>query len=191
MTQQKYEHVMLDLETLGTASNSVILSIGAVAFDPFTGDRSRHTFHRFLDVDSQLKAGRTISGDTLIWWLDREADARQALIEGYDERCTPEGVLEAFVFWLGEVADPRTVCVWGNGAAFDNAMLADLYTTYGQKQPWMFWNDRCFRTQKALNKHIPAPAFDGVNHDALDDAIKQSQHLQAIFNATWKKVAQA
>ena len=29
-------HIMLDLETLGTVSNSIILTIGAIKFDPLT-----------------------------------------------------------------------------------------------------------------------------------------------------------
>lgn len=185
---KQYEHVMLDIETFGTAASSVIVSIGAVAFNPFTDERSDHTFHRFIDIDAQLRLGRSIDASTLIWWLGQDDEARKSLIDGYDERCTPAGVLEAFTFWLAEVADPRTVCVWGNGAAFDNALLASLYRTCEKQQPWMFWNDRCFRTLKALNKHVPAPAHDGVDHDALSDAVKQSKHLQAMFNAAWKKV---
>lgn len=189
--KQKHEHIMLDLETFGNGANAVVVSIGAVAFDPYTDAIGEHSFHRFLDVDEQFKLGRSADASTLMWWLEQEEAARLKLIDGHEQRVSIDGALEAFGFWLSEVSEPRTVQVWGNGAAFDNAILASLYKHIGRAQPWMFWNDRCFRTLKALNSHVPKPATGGVAHDALDDAIQQSKHLQAIFNQTMKKAAAA
>ena len=62
-----HEAHYLDLETLGTASSTVVIfSIGAVAFDPYTtalGDK----FYVELtdDIAAQRARGRTISGDTV------------------------------------------------------------------------------------------------------------------------------
>lgn len=178
--------LMLDLETLDNKPSSVILSIGAVAFDPETDAVNTDlTFHKFLRLDEQLARGRTVSESTVLWWLDQDDTARVRQIGAKREQVVH--VLQAFTLWLEEISDvqPQKVRVWGNGAAFDNAALASLYTAYGMEPPWKFWNDRCYRTVKALAGTKPADY--GVAHDAVDDAIKQSKHLQQIMaHNPWK-----
>ena len=49
-------HAMIDIETLGTMSNSVILSVGAVKFDPFKSDDPHDGRHWKLDVDAQTSS---------------------------------------------------------------------------------------------------------------------------------------
>jgi hypothetical protein len=53
--------VMLDLETLSTRPNSVILTIGAVKFDPFGGeiDTDKGLYYR-VNVDEQLALDRHV-----------------------------------------------------------------------------------------------------------------------------------
>jgi inhibitor of KinA sporulation pathway (predicted exonuclease) len=43
--------------------------------------------------------------------------------------------------------------------------------------PWKFYNDRCYRTLKAMYPHIKMPKRTGTHHNALDDAISQVNHL--------------
>jgi DNA polymerase III epsilon subunit-like protein len=165
--------VMIDLETLGTSSDSVILSIGAVRFNS-DGDEIGEKFYRRIDIDSCLEYGLRVSGRTLVWWLEQEYEARMAITR--DEGDPLAQVLDD----LSHFIQPDD-CIWGNGAAFDNAILTYAFHKVGIKVPWKFWNDRCFRTMKALNRHVVRPPFEGVAHHALDDAISQAKHLQAIL----------
>jgi exodeoxyribonuclease VIII len=84
--------------------------------------------------------------------------------------------LEEFNAWIG---DGNNTKVWGNGASFDNAILAHAYGKTRMTLPWKFWNDRCYRTVKALNPQV-AMQESGVAHHALDDARKQAIHLIEI-----------
>lgn len=72
--------------------------------------------------------------------------------------------------------------MWGNGAAFDNAILANAYRAAGIKQPWELWNDRCYRTICAYYPGCPRNQ-PGTPHNALDDARSQAEHLS--FIAPW------
>ena len=67
--------IMVDLETLGTAPGSVILSIGAVRFDVEKGLLDE--FYVNIDVESSQRLGLTIDGDTVMWWL-KQSDAARA-----------------------------------------------------------------------------------------------------------------
>lgn len=168
------QDVMIDIETLDVRPTAVILSIGAVRFDA-QGDRFGDSFHIHVDIDSNLDMGRTVSGSTIMWWLDQNEQARQRLVEA--KRVTLPVALHRLSKFITD--QDR---VWGNGAAFDNVILADAYRACGIQLPWRFWNDRCYRTLAAQNKHIPKTRT-GVAHDALDDAITQAQHLQQILGS--------
>jgi hypothetical protein len=177
-------HVMLDLETWGTATDAGIMSIGAVKFDPFAADDRTHKFpdefHVAIDVDSALRSGGDISGSTLLWWLD--PDRRKALDEWRGmEHLDLTTALEGFSIWFGADSLP----VWGNGAGFDNVILRSAYTKLGGNAPWHYHHDRCFRTLKALRPQglilrTPPPAWDVIAHEALSDARIQARELQQI-----------
>jgi hypothetical protein len=166
--------IMLDLETLGTSANSVILSIGAVRFDAH-GSAIGETFYRRISIDSCLAHGMTVSGRTLLWWIGQSDDARMSIAgdDGED--------IEVVLKDLGEFIqeDDR---VWGCGAAFDNALLTQAYESVGLQVPWKYYNNRCYRTLKALYFAVERPAFEGIKHHALDDALNQAKHLQVILS---------
>ena len=71
-------HVMLDLETLGKLPGCAILSIGAVYFELETG-RLGDEFYLNVDPASCTRAGLTIDGETLGWWMQQEAAAWAAV----------------------------------------------------------------------------------------------------------------
>lgn len=178
------QDVMLDLETLDTRPSAVILSIGAVRFDCESETSPVETFHAFVDIDSNLRYGRTVSGSTILWWLDQDVQARRKILEGTPQPL--EDVLADLSKFIRE--NDR---VWGNGAAFDNAILADAYRSVQLKQPWRFWNDMCFRTFKNAFRDVKPLPFEGIAHDALDDAYNQARHLQRIVAHTRGLVAHA
>jgi exodeoxyribonuclease VIII len=167
-------NVMVDLETLGTRPGSAILSIGAVRFD---GSNVLARFYRRIDWASWQAAGMTVDAGTIAWWLGQTDTARAELTEGQREPI--DEVLADFAKWLGD----GEVKLWGNGAAFDNALLAEAYQmVFGERAPWNFWNDRCYRTMKSLLPEVKLERL-GTAHHALDDAESQARHLMEIVRA--------
>ena len=61
-------HAMIDIETLGTEPGSVVLSVGAVKFDPFTAQEPHAKTLWKPNVDQQTVAERSILDSTLEWW---------------------------------------------------------------------------------------------------------------------------
>lgn len=178
------QDVMVDVETLDTRPSAVMLSIGAVRFDiekPQVYDA--HTFHVHIDIDSCLAHGRTVSGSTIMWWLDQSDEARRKMT-------APNRVLmRDALLQLSSFIKP-TDRVWGNGAGFDNVILADAYKSLGLSLPWRFWGDMCYRTMKNMHRDVPKPEFDDVKHDALADALHQAAHLQLIYQKIRQPAAQ-
>ena len=77
-------HAMIDLETLGTDPNSVIISLGAIKFNPYTDVEPDGGLYIKPDIDEQQDLGRTINDDTLEWWGRQDSKVR-------DEALSDEG----------------------------------------------------------------------------------------------------
>lgn len=175
-------HCMADIETLGNRAGCIIMSIGAVKFN---ADGITERFYVRIDMELAQKEGFHFDADTVKWWLQQSEEARNELIK-------PGGLgtyeaLEAFNEFIGD----QVVFLWGNGAGFDNPILAEAYRHLGLWRPWKFWNDRCYRTVKALHPDMPMQKRTGTHHNALDDAISQAEHLITLpsFRAMceWEK----
>lgn len=176
----KFQDVMVDLETLGTAPGSAILSIGAVFFDPETGALGAQ-FHEKITLASCEAAGLRMDAPTVLWWMEQSSEARQTVF--FDGNAIPlQPVLVHFSTFLS-TADGglEKVRIWGNGAAFDNVLLREAYLAEGMIPPWNHWNDRCYRTLKNLRPDVKMER-SGTHHDALDDAVSQARHACAIFS---------
>ena len=175
------QNVMLDLETLGTQADCVVLAIGAVKFD-VDGSPLGERFYVECDIDDQLTNGRTITGATISWWMSQSAAARQVFLGGQEKPPLFVG-LEMFAEFLSDNPDVK---VWGNGAEFDIAILSHAYASERMQQPWLYRNSRCYRTLKSLSLRPKRTAFlPGVPHNALDDAIDQALHAQEmLFNGS-------
>lgn len=182
---------MLDLETMGTAPDSAIISIGAVMFDPLTMKLGAE-FHKVISLQSCAKRGRKFDPSTILWWLEQSDEARSALTKsGVVHELG--GALGTFSDWICRsatdpelgpttVAGTETVRMWGNGAGFDNVLLEESYKACGLPVPWKFYNNRCYRTVKALRPDIKL-VRTGTHHNALDDAKSQALHLMKILEA--------
>jgi len=158
-------NVMVDLETLGNGPQSVIIAIGAVKFDE---SGLGEEFYEVVDAQSCVDAGLKMDVSTIMWWMQQSDEARAAFKR---ESISLWEALDKFSDFVG--ADDK---VWGNGASFDNTILGSAYRAVEEEQPWKFWNDRCYRTVKAMYPDKPIPR-SGVHHNALDDAKSQALHL--------------
>lgn len=172
-------HVMLDLETLDTSPTAVVTAVGAVVFDPYS-ERVGQTFYRVTnDWSDQQRRGRTISGDTVRWWLEQSHEAQEALTKpAAKASISTQGLLQEFTEFLENTGGD--ILVWGNGADFDNVILGGLFASYGRQRPWSYRNNRCFRTAMALYPGVTV-VRQGTHHNALDDALTQVHALQAAF----------
>ena len=165
--------VMIDLETLDTKESSVILAIGAVRF---TASEVLDEMYTEVNIDDQLKLGRTISGKTLQWWMEQNQEAR-TVFEQIDSAPRLSSALAKLAGFVG-----RETTVWGNGATFDISILRNAYQSLGIDTPWPWYNERCYRTLKSLYPDLVKPTVDGrVEHHALSDARVQAIHMQKLL----------
>ncbi|HBU5338858.1 TPA: 3'-5' exoribonuclease, partial [Escherichia coli] len=69
-------HLMIDLETMGKNPDAPIISIGAIFFDPQTGEMGPE-FSKTIDLET---AGGVIDRDTIKWWLKQSREAQSAIL---------------------------------------------------------------------------------------------------------------
>lgn len=165
---------MLDLETLGKTPGCIVLSIGAVAFNP---TEILTTFEVHILAESCERAGLTMDASTVMWWIGRDADARDAMLKA---NAVPIGVaLPRFSDWMYRLG-PHTR-LWSKGPSFDAAILRAAYHAAGQEPPWEFRNERCVRTILDLANIDSTAPFRGLGeprHDAIMDALVQARAVQ-------------
>lgn len=196
-------HVMIDLETLGTTPGSVVLSIGAVMFNPAEMPMRTASlgagFHRNIGIQSCLNAGLGVDGRTIEWWLGQTTLPIAALF-------TPKPVplreaLAGFRRWLDRLreflntspfissyAEDRQVYVWGHGSTFDVSLLAAAYGALKQPVPWSWRNVRDTRTlfDAAKLGSLSEALRIGTHHNPLDDAKTQANGVQAAYQLLGK-----
>lgn len=171
------QNIMLDLETMGNSPNAAIIAIGAVEFDDSgIGEK----FYSVISLESSVASGGIMDASTVIWWMGQSDQARG---EFYAKGDSIAVALQSFSGWMEKRGNIDDLKIWGNGAAFDNVILSSAYRRNQTKQPWMFWNDRCYRTIKALNPSVEFKRV-GTHHNALSDAESQALHLLDIFKVT-------
>lgn len=180
-------HMMIDLETLGTHPGAVILSIGAVIFNPHAslhGNSGMPVFYCNVSRASCEAFGLTSDPKTEAWWDQQGDEAKAGLMQN---QLSLERALANFEqFWH----DTHAVEVWSYGANFDVVLMEEAMrnvtaayrarapegkeASFQIAPPWSYKNVRCARTILALagidlSKHKRV----GVLHNALDDARTQ------------------
>lgn len=175
-----YTHMMLDTETADVEPESVILTLGAVMFDPNGDDRDTgasknpELYMRF-EVEEQQDFGRTIGDDTMKWWSKQSPEAREEAFGDGDDRLSLKDGLEGLDVFFKE---NKGKYVWSKGAAFDIVIIQNACRELGMPIPWVTWNQRCVREYY----HLPFPHNEpsGGAHNALIDARRQVIGVQNI-----------
>lgn len=183
-------NIMLDLETMGKGSNAAIVSIGAVFFNPLTGELGEQFYERIW-LESAAKYGE-LDASTVVWWLGQSDEARFEI--NHDQSLSLPDALSAFSEFVEKnVPLFSATRIWGNGCTFDNVILSNAYKQLKLQKPWSYAGDMDVRTivelgRKLLNfdpkKDMP---FEGEKHNALADAIHQAKYVSAIY----QKLAEA
>lgn len=168
-------HVMIDIETLGNESFSVITSIAALEFNLNTGEIGRE-FYKVIDIDSCLKGGLVVNGKTLYWWLKQNDFARNAFIDA--EKVDLEDALNEFTKFIKSLGSKTKI--WGNSPRFDLGILANGYTKIGKSIPWGYGNELDVRTIAYLDPSIKERVmveFANEAHHPIIDCKKQIKYV--------------
>lgn len=194
---EKMQHILLDLETLGTRENAVVLSLGAVAFSLYEGEKNDYDayilngFYVKFSVEDQIKTwGRKTEPGTLAWWRDQGEEARKVLKPSKDDVSMIDG-LTMFNAWIK--ATPgykfKDSYVWSRGTYFDFPKIESMYDQAGLECGFNTWKIRDVRTYIDIltgdtwGKYNPRKAPQNfVAHHALHDAAMDAYRMVEIFN---------
>jgi hypothetical protein len=172
---------MVDIETLGKTEKAVILSVGAVFFDPYTGETGPTT-HRHAKTDSQPAPHFQADASTALWWMNQSEEARKGVIDGQQQAYPLENMLYELAAFLGE--NSKNYYIWANSPSFDLAILRNAYNYFRLSVPWNFRNERDVRTIVSLapsvHDHVKSV---GVAHSALDDCLYQVNLVSYVYRS--------
>lgn len=173
-------HAMIDLETLSTNPDAVILTIGGVKFDAHTNQEPYQPLYHRVDVDSQTDMGRHVMQDTLDWWGQQDPEVTAEAL-GDEGRISLDEMTKILNKWCVGVD-----AFWCQGPLFDYAILQNLYSQMKKPCPWNFWAIRDSRTVFSM---VPKVKEERVGlHNALEDCYFQAKKLQRVYKQLGVKV---
>lgn len=167
--------VMLDIETLGTRPGCVIVTLGAVKFDPYSVSEPGPGIYMRIDADEQIALGREVQEDTMRWWMNQAEDVREEAL-GEGGRVSLDAMYRDLNRFLVGVNN-----IWCQGPAFDIVILENLYRQMGWPTPWQFWQIRDSRTLFGVHGDPREKNKEGL-HNALEDCVSQAQGVQEIYH---------
>lgn len=173
--------IMVDTETLATATDAAITQIAAAVFDLDTGDIDPATFNVYVKTGFGV-----VQRSTALWWMrQRHGAAFAALVEaqGVDLR----EALMRFTGWLVAARGGRRLPIYAHGAPFDFPVLRASFAACELAPPWSYREELCCR---GFYRELPGgrppvvpdpPGYE--QHDALSDCRKQVAQLVAARRA--------
>lgn len=139
-----------DVETLGIESNSVILSMACIYFNP----DERPTFKQLVESaffvklnakDQTTRLARTVTKSTLEWWAKQpEMLKKQSLIPSSNDVLIEEGIARMKT-WSEQYPNNRKCTVWARGN-LDQMVLGSIEDKLGQEALFNFGRWRDVRT---------------------------------------------
>jgi len=166
---------MIDIETLDTKASSVVLSVGACKFDPYSLEEPYDKKYYRLDIDSQLALGRTTSDSTIEWW-GKQPPEIQAEAFGEENRVQLADFFADLNKWLVGVDK-----IWCQGPQFDMVILEHLYELAGHHRNWAYWQICDCRTVFNMMPSDPRKSIQQNLHNAQWDAYYQAICVQKSF----------
>jgi hypothetical protein len=165
-------HIMFDLEALGVSADSVVLSIGAVAFNA-NGIYGPEFYREILPQED-----RNIDISTLKWWLEQPIPIP---INGTIQLDTVMREFNSWVNTIRSITSFPDMCLWANGIDFDWGVLKDISQKYVINLPVKYDQVRDYRTLKKLFPAVKFGIDSVVKHNALDDARWQALHCVELL----------
>lgn len=190
---------IIDYETFGNVSNTAVIDLAAVVFDP--NPEVIETFDELVSRGMKLKFNlkaqkgvRLFGASTIEWWKKQSAEARANLAPSPEDIDHVEGLYKLLAFLKENGVNAWDSFGWCRGQSFDFPILVDILRegerrkgiadkdidTFGL-EPCKFWNQRDVRTAiesllmtrglttTPLHKGI----LDGfIAHDSIHDCAK-------------------
>jgi len=154
--------LMIDIEGLGTGTETTILTIAAQLFDPFGTGYYDQSYYARITLESQ--ENRRIEQGTIDWWATQPAVVR-------DEAFAEHGRIPLDQA-LGELAKLiwHSKRIWAQGPTYDMNILEHAYKSFGMPLPWQYYKIRDARTVYGL---VPDLNKYPASHHALEDCRRQ------------------
>ena len=166
---------MIDIETLATTPDAVVMSVGAVKFDP-TSDQPPYSKTLWRpDIDEQTDRDRNVSESTLEWWAKLPQHIQDDAFSEDGRIPVTEFMKELNRYCVG--ADK----IWCQGPQFDMLILENLYIQWGHHFGWQFWQVMDCRTLFQLMPVDPRKAIQQDLHSADADAYYQAIGVQQCY----------
>lgn len=168
---------MIDLETLGVEPDSVVMTLGAIKFDPFSDAEPHSPLYLRGDVEEQTEFPyeRSIDENTLAWWAKQPESIREEAFGDHD-RVTVQEMLRQLNKWAVGLD-----YIWCQGPTFDFVILQHLYKSAKKPVPWNYWQIRDSRTLFAMMPSDPRKAIQEELHNALADCYYQAKCVQQSY----------
>ena len=174
-----YPDLMIDLETLGTDPNGLIVQIGACYFDRYNG-KVGPTFCKNIDIQSGIDEGFTMTGSTIEWWLTQSPEAQKSIM------AEPKVNVVDAMLAFNNFAQPAKA-IWSH-ATFDFVLVSYHLSKLGIRPKFGFWTARDLRTIIDLAKvDVRNIKREGLHHNALDDCIAQVKQVVVCLSVLNKK----
>ena len=174
-------HIMLDIETLSTAKNAAILQIAMQQFCPKTGELFDSINVKFdaEEVFNDNRFDKSYS-TTIDFWHKKMNETVRNQVWYEDERLSLQQGLQKIYDFVKSIPQAK---IWGNGPAFDLAIVANALSTFNFQIPWAYYNERCVRTITNIDREYSKsiPFEEGEKHDALNDCKHQIKVISSII----------
>jgi hypothetical protein len=170
--------LMIDIETMGTGNNPVMIQLAGVYFNRYTGELGDE-FCKSIDMEDCLANGFEKDPKTEMWWSEQNQDVLKAILDAGEPT---KSVMQAF----SKFGCHNDINIWSH-ATFD-FVIVQHYLNHFNLRYMPFRNARDIRTLVDLSG-IDLDNYDwskGKTHNALDDCKFQIAYSVDAFNALRK-----
>lgn len=164
-------HIMIDCETLSTAPNAQVLTIGAVRFNP-SADEVQDKLYLKIDIESCNDLGLDISESTIEWWVKQNPQALEDAFSDSNRLHIKDAMKDLYKFCRIGTG------FWSHGSIFDIVVLEHIFKKVQIGPPWKYYQVRDTRTLFSLGIDPMMPT--NTAHNALDDAVAQARSVQNV-----------
>lgn len=194
---------VLDFETMGTASDCVVLSLAVLPFNRYT----LKSFNEYVDacwywkfdIEHQLELGRTTSQATLDWWDKQDAEVKRSQFEPTNQDVRLEDMIVDLSSRLKHVGVDNKSIGWARGKEFDFGIMTNIVGMIKHQIPKdrvplnetyfpvPFWQRRDIRDYIAgcvvdpMMTRVPLPlgSLEGFeHHNPIHDCARAVMHIK-------------
>jgi hypothetical protein len=169
--------IMIDIESLNTTPDCVILTIGAVLFDPRgQGIISKIEIRPTIEDQTEIY-NRSINDATLEWWGKQSPEAIEEAM-GDQGRVSFSDAMKQLYDFCWNHGKP-----WSHGAPFDIVVMEHAWRQLGLRSPWSYGDVRDTRTLFDITgvSLRDKKYKTSTTHKAVEDAEHQAIVVQDAY----------